>query len=109
TKIAEGGMGWVYKGQHKDTGTIVAIKILPSTMTKNDVLLKRFENEWKAASSIDHPNIVRALEYCGTGGTPFLVMEFVDGESLGQRLGREKKSEENEAIRLITHGTPGLE
>ena len=49
-KIAEGGMGWVYKGQHKDTGQVVAIKIVPSTMTRNDVLLKRFEQEWKAAA-----------------------------------------------------------
>lgn len=108
TKIAEGGMGWVYKGQHRDSGQIVAIKIVPSTMTKNDVLLKRFEQEWKAASSIDHPNIVKALEYCGTGGTPFLVMEFVDGESLGQRLERDKKIEENEAIRIIAQVAQGL-
>jgi serine/threonine protein kinase len=108
SKIAEGGMGWVYKGQHKDTGQIVAIKIVPSTMTKNDVLLKRFEQEWRAASSIDHPNIVRALEYCGTGGTPFLVMEFVDGESLGQKLEREKRLAEAEAIRLIAQAAQGL-
>jgi eukaryotic-like serine/threonine-protein kinase len=108
SKIAEGGMGWVYKGQHRDTGLIVAIKIVPSTMIKNDILLKRFEQEWKAASSIDHPNIVRAVEYCGTGGTPFLVMEFVDGESLGQRLEREKRVEENESIRLIAQVAQGL-
>jgi serine/threonine protein kinase len=107
-KIAEGGMGWVYKGQHKDTGQVVAIKIVPSTMTKNDILLKRFEQEWKAASSIDHPNIVRAVEYCGTGGTPFLVMEFVDGESLGQRLERDKRIEEGEAIKLIAQVAQGL-
>jgi serine/threonine protein kinase len=107
-KIAEGGMGWVYKGQHKDSGQYVAIKIVPSTMTKNDVLLKRFEQEWKAASSIDHPNIVRALEYCGTGGSPFLVMEYVDGESLGQKLDREKKLNEPDAIRLIAQVAQGL-
>lgn len=107
-KIAEGGMGWVYRAQHKETGQIVAIKIVPSTMTKNEVLLKRFEQEWKAASSIDHPNIVRALEYCGTGGTPFLAMEFVDGESLGAKLEREKKLPEAEAIRLIAQVAQGL-
>jgi serine/threonine protein kinase len=107
-KIAEGGMGWVYKGQHKDSGQLVAIKIVPSTMTKNEVLLKRFEQEWKAASSIDHPNIVRALEYCGTGGTPFLVMEFVDGESLGQKLEREKRLPEADSIRLIAQVAQGL-
>jgi serine/threonine protein kinase len=87
-KIAEGGMGWVYKGQNKENSQIVAIKIVPNPMLKNEVLLQRFENEWRAASSIDHPNIVRALDYCGTGNTPFLVMEYVDGESLGQKLDR---------------------
>jgi serine/threonine protein kinase len=107
-KIAEGGMGWVYKGKHRDTGQIVAIKIIPSTMTKNEMLLKRFQNEWQAASSIDHPNIVRALDYCGTGETPFLVMEFVDGESLGQMLDRVQKLPEHDAIRLIAQAAQGL-
>jgi serine/threonine protein kinase len=106
-KIAEGGMGWVYKGQHKDTGAIVAIKIVPSTMTKNEVLLKRFEQEWRAASSIDHPNIVRALDY-GVSGTPFLVMEFVDGESLGQKLDKEKRLSESESMRIIGQVAAGL-
>ena len=108
TKIAEGGMGWVYKGQNKDTGQIVAIKIVPTTMMKNEVLLKRFEQEWRAASSIDHPNIVRALDFNGTGSTPFLVMEFVDGESLGQKLEREKRIPEAEAIRIIGQASQGL-
>ncbi|MBL8795961.1 MAG: serine/threonine protein kinase [Planctomycetia bacterium] len=108
SKIAEGGMGWVYKGQNKETGQIVAIKIVPTPMLKNEVLLQRFENEWRAASSIDHPNIVRALDYCGTGSTPFLVMEYVDGESLGQKLDREKRINEAESIRIVGQVAQGL-
>jgi len=107
-KIAEGGMGWVYKGQNKETSQVVAIKIVPNPMLKNEVLLQRFENEWRAASSIDHPNIVRALDYCGTGSTPFLVMEYVDGESLGQKLDREKRITEAESIRIVGQVAQGL-
>ncbi len=107
-KIAEGGMGWVYKGRNRLNGMIVAIKIVPSHMTRNETLLRRFEQEWLAASKLDHPNIVRALDYCGTGSTPFLVMEFVDGESLGQRIDRDGKLPEAEAVRLIAQVCQGL-
>ncbi len=108
SKIAEGGMGWVYKGRHRLTGQTVAIKIIPSTMARNNVLLKRFEQEFLAASRLDHPNVVRALDYCGTGSTPFLVMEFVEGESLGQRLDRERRIPEAEAVRIIGQVCQGL-
>ncbi|MCS6849994.1 MAG: serine/threonine protein kinase [Gemmataceae bacterium] len=107
-KIAEGGMGTVYKGRHRLTGQIVAIKIVPPSVASNKVLLKRFEQEFRAASALDHPNIVRALDYDGTGSRPFLVMEYVDGESLGQRLEREGRIPEAEAIRLIVQVAQGL-
>jgi serine/threonine protein kinase len=107
-KIAEGGMGTVWKGRNRDTEAVVAIKIVPPNMAKNQVLLKRFEQEWKAANLLDHPNIVRALDFCGTGSTPFLVMEYVDGESLGQRLEREGRLPEAEAVRIISLVCQGL-
>ena len=72
------------------------------------MLLKRFEQEFRAASALDHPNIVRALDYCGTGSTPFLVMEFVEGESLGQKLEREGKMPEAEAIGSSPRSAQGL-
>lgn len=107
-KIAEGGMGAVYKGRCKTTGRLVAIKIIPPEAAKNPLLLKRFEQEFKAASLIDHPNVVKALDYSGIGPNPFLVMEFVDGESLGQRIERDGKIPESEAIRLIGQVCEGL-
>ncbi|MFN4261221.1 MAG: serine/threonine protein kinase [Gemmataceae bacterium] len=107
-KVAEGGMGAVYRGRHRETGEIVALKVLASHLASNPVLLKRFEQEFRAASAINHPNVVRALDYCGTGSTPFLVMEFVEGESLGQKLEREGKMPETEAIRLIAQVCQGL-
>jgi eukaryotic-like serine/threonine-protein kinase len=108
SKIAEGGMGSVYKGRCQLTGDIVAIKVLPSGTAKNPVLLKRFEQEFKAASQLNHPNIVKAIEYCGSGSTPFLVMEFVDGESLGQKLERDGMLSEETSIRLLAQVCQGL-
>src|SRR5262249_51325863 len=72
------------------------------------VLLKRFEQEFRAASRLDHPNIVRALDYGDTGSTPYLVMEFVEGESLGQKIERDGALSETEAIRLIAQVAQGL-
>lgn len=107
-KIAEGGMGAIYKGRDQQSGQVVAIKIMPPHMAANPTLLKRFEQEFKAASKLNHPNIVRALEYGDAGTTPFLVMEFVDGESLGQKLEREKRMSEAEAIRIVAQVAQGL-
>src|ERR1051326_6712674 len=80
-KVAEGGMGTVYKGRNRQTGEIVAVKVVNSHMIGNETLLRRFEQEYKAAQQLNHPNIVRALDYGIEGSTPYLVMEFVDGES----------------------------
>ncbi|HKI35898.1 MAG TPA: protein kinase, partial [Gemmataceae bacterium] len=88
-KVAEGGMGAVYRARRRDDGEIVAIKIMPAHMAGNAVLVKRFEQEFNAASRLDHPNIVRALDFGQVSGVPYLVMEFVEGESLGQKLQRE--------------------
>jgi serine/threonine protein kinase len=107
-KIAEGGMGAIYRGKDRDSGQVVAIKIMPSHMASNAVLLSRFEQEFRAASRLDHPNIVRALDYNDTGVTPYLVMEFVEGESLGAKIERDGKLPEADAIRIIAQVAQGL-
>jgi serine/threonine protein kinase len=109
SKIAEGGMGTVYKGRNRSTGELVAIKVIAATTAKNPVLLQRFEREFLAARVLDHPNVVRALDYCGTGPHPFLVMEFVDGESIGQRIERKGALSEAESVRLIAQVCEGLQ
>jgi serine/threonine protein kinase len=86
----------------------VAIKIMPAHMAANPVLLARFEQEFNAASRLDHPNIVRALEFDDSGAAPYLVMELVEGESLGQKLEREGRMSETEAIRIIAQVAQGL-
>jgi len=109
SKIAEGGMGTVYRAKSRVTGDIVAVKVISPGPARNPVVLQRFEREFLAAKVLDHPNIVRAIEYCGTGPHPFLVMEFVDGESLGQRLERGGAVPEAEAVHLISQVCDGLQ
>ncbi len=107
-KIAEGGMGAIYRGRHRVSGQVVAIKIMPPHMATNAVLLKRFEQEFRAASRLDHPNIVRALDYGEANNSPYLVMEFVEGESLGQKVEREGRMPEADAIRILAQVAQGL-
>ncbi len=107
-KIGEGGMGTVYRARHVASDRIVALKVVSNASSGNAVLLKRFENEFRAASTLDHPNIIRALEFGTAEGRTFLAMEFVEGESLGQRLERDGKMPEAEALRVIILAAQGL-
>jgi serine/threonine protein kinase len=109
SKIADGGMGTVYKAKHRLNGDIVAVKVIAPTTAKNPILLKRFKQEFKAAEQLKHPNVVRAIEFCELGPQPFLVMEYVDGESLGQRMERAGAVPEAEAIMIIAQVCEGLQ
>ncbi|MBY0458937.1 MAG: serine/threonine protein kinase, partial [Gemmataceae bacterium] len=109
SEIAKGGMGTVYKARNRSTGEVVAVKVIAPATAKNPVLLQRFEREFMAARVLDHPNVVKALDYSGTLPHPFLVMEFVDGQSIGQRLEQKGAYPEAEAIRLIAQVCDGLQ
>ncbi len=85
-KIGAGGMGEVYLAEDKNLGRRVAIKLLPSDLTKNSAHLHRFEQEARIASSLNHPNILTIHEIGSKGGKRFIVMEFVEGETLRKRL-----------------------
>jgi serine/threonine protein kinase len=107
-KIAEGGMGAVYKARPVAGGAVVAIKVLPTETARNPTLLRRFEQEFRAAALIDHPNVVKAIEYCPGPPSPFLVMEYVDGCSLGDRIERHGPLPEAEAVHIISQVCEGL-
>ena len=108
SKIADGGMGTVYKGRHRGTGELVAIKIVPPHLLSNQVFLKRFEQEYIAARALDHPTVGRAIEFGREDKSPYLVMEYVEGESLGQRLERLHHLSERDAIAIISQAAQGL-
>lgn len=107
-KIADGGMGSIYLGRNPVDGTVVAIKVMSAIYVSNPVLVKRFEQEFRVASRINHPNLVRALEYGETADSPYLVMEFIDGESLGAKVEREGPMEELAAIKIIAQVAQAL-
>jgi serine/threonine-protein kinase len=87
--LGEGGMGAVYLAEHPAIGRRVAVKVLHKNYIRDENLLTRFLNEARAANAIRHPNIIEILD-SGTiaDGTPFLVMELLEGESLGARIRR---------------------
>jgi eukaryotic-like serine/threonine-protein kinase len=109
SKIADGGMGTVYKAKNRDTGLIVAVKVIAPATAKNPILLQRFEREFQAAKVLDHKNVVKALDYSGAQPHPYLVMEFVDGLSIGQRIEQRGAYPEAEAVRLIAQVCDGLQ
>jgi eukaryotic-like serine/threonine-protein kinase len=85
--LGEGGMGAVYLAEHPGIGRRVAVKVLHKNYTRDEHLLARFLNEARAANAIRHPNIIEILDSgMLADGTPFLVMELLEGESLGVRL-----------------------
>jgi serine/threonine protein kinase len=107
-KIAEGGVCTIYRGHNLNTGEMVAIKVLPAGAARRGVSFRRFEQEFRAANRLDHPNIVRALDFCGSHTTPYLVMELVDGQSVGEILDRQDRIREDEAIQIIVEVCQGL-
>ena len=107
-KIAEGGMGAVYRGRKAAGGPVVAIKVIPHETARNKLLMKRFEQEFRAAALIDHPNVVRALDYSGAPPVPFLVMEYVPGHSLGELVEKYGKLAEAQAIQVLAQVCDGL-
>jgi serine/threonine protein kinase len=101
-KIQEGGMSSVYKGRHNKTGRTVAIKIIKANMAEDPTLLRRFEQEFRANSKLLHPNIVQALDFGRDESATYLVMEFVEGQTLGDLVDRQGRLSEGEAVYIIT-------
>jgi len=81
-----GGMGEVYKARDTRLDRTVAIKVLPESMALNADLKARFDREAKAISSLNHPNICTLHDIGSEDGVDFLVMEFLEGETLAERL-----------------------
>lgn len=101
-KIADSGMGTVYKARSHVNGEVGAVKVLPPFRAGKEQAYQRFARECRILSALNDPHIIRALDFGIEGSEPYLVMEFVEGESLGERVAREGSIPEAEAVRLIT-------
>jgi serine/threonine-protein kinase len=109
-RLGQGGMGVVYCAKHAYLKTQHAIKIILPDLVGNDPqLVTRFRQEALAAAAIRHHNVVQVTDYGVAQGTmPFLVMEFVEGESLHDLLAREKKLPPERALELMTAICAGI-
>jgi serine/threonine protein kinase/Tol biopolymer transport system component len=86
--INRGGMGEVYLAEDKRLGRKVALKLLPASFTTDEDRLRRFEQEARAASALNHPNIITIYEIRQAAGSHIIATEFVEGETLRHRLSR---------------------
>src|SRR6185503_20443108 len=86
--IARGGMGEVYKARHPSLNRTVAIKVLSSFFKDDPNFNKRFAREAKTMAQLRHPNIITIHDYGEQEGLPFIVMEYLTGETLSQMLTR---------------------
>ena len=83
TRIGVGGMGAVYRAEHTMMRRDLAVKVLLPELSGKEEFARRFEREVESASRLTHPNIISVTDYGRIpGGAPFLVMEFLAGESL---------------------------
>ena len=108
-KIGEGGMGQVFKAEHRRMHRLVAIKKLPPAMTSDPGALARFEREVTAAAKLSHTHIVAAYDADEADGAHFLVMEFVEGRDLSALVKANGPFPPSQAVAYILQAARGLE
>ena len=97
----EGGMGRVYEAEHIEIGKRVAVKVLHPAYSRTPDLVERFRREARAASRIEHPNVVNVTDFGTTSdGSLFFVMEYIEGIELGLFIHREGPLAFSHALRV---------
>ncbi len=111
-KLGQGGMGAVYRGKHLRLEVDVALKVMatPAGIHPDQAAnyLQRFLREAKTAASVRHSNLIRVYDVNAEGGVHFLIMDYIDGESAGDRLKRKGRLDEQEAVEIALGAAEGL-
>src|SRR5437868_12510209 len=108
-KIGQGGASTVYKARCRQSGRPVIVKVIPLRKGLDADVLRRFEEEFLAASKLTHPNIIQVIDFSRDQANAYLVTEYVDGVTLGERIKHESRLPEDVAARIITQTAQALD
>jgi len=107
-KLGEGAQGVVHRAEDPSNGSIVAIKILRTDRSGNHDVIRRFRKEARLMAEANNPYVVNLLEFNEDDGVPYMVLEFVAGESLGHLLNARNRLDEREALSIMVAVARGL-
>jgi serine/threonine protein kinase len=107
-RVGRGRMAGVYKAVH-NLGQAVAIKVLPPSKARDPAIFARFQREARLALRLNHPNVVRTFQTDEADGLHYLVMEYLEGETLAEVLARRKALTPPEAVRVVYQALLGLQ
>jgi eukaryotic-like serine/threonine-protein kinase len=107
--VGRGGMGAVYRARDTELDEVVALKVLKRDIDETGERLERFRREVKLARRVTHPNVARTFDIGEHGGTKFLTMEFVEGESLGDLARPERRLSLERVLEIAAAVCSGLE
>src|SRR5688572_6902013 len=107
-KLGEGGMGSVWLARHVELHSDVAIKVISPDIADEESILSRFLREARASAALRSPHIIHIYDYGVDEGLAYIVMEKLDGESLGTRIERENKLSPALTATVVTHVARGI-